>query len=197
MIKISEMASAGALGDTDLLEVVQAGSNRKMTGLQVKQAAPVQSVNGGTGDVVLNASSVGAEPAGAVQGHFSSVDHLTAQEAAAAAPVQTVNGRTGNVQTGGVVAISTSATLTPAHQDAFLYATGPITLTIDAGSFPDSCEIHIAQAGAGAVTIEAGTGVTLLKPATQSATIREQYGVVSLKLVGTDTWLLFGALGDV
>jgi hypothetical protein len=72
-------------------------------------AAPVESVNGETGDVVLDAADVGADPAGtgaaqaaaAVAAHVALPDphpqYTTAVEAAAAAPVQSVNGETGTV----------------------------------------------------------------------------------------------------
>lgn len=57
--KISELPPAGALGDNDLFEVVQAGGNCKLTGAQVKAAAPVTSVAGRTGTVTLGKSDVG------------------------------------------------------------------------------------------------------------------------------------------
>ncbi len=68
-------------------------------------AAPVQSVNGELGEVVLDAADVGADPAGtaaaAVAAHAGAADphptYTTAAEAAAAAPVQSVAGRTGAV----------------------------------------------------------------------------------------------------
>ena len=65
----------------------------------------VQSVNGTIGNVVLNASDVGADPAGsattAVGAHLADADphpqYTTVAEAAAAAPVQSVNGMYGDV----------------------------------------------------------------------------------------------------
>lgn len=54
-------------------------------------AAPVQSVNGQTGDVSLEASDVGAYPDSNPDGY------VDAQGAADAAPVQSVNGETGDV----------------------------------------------------------------------------------------------------
>lgn len=67
--------------------------------------APVDSVNGFTGTVVLNAGHVGADPSGtaasAVSSHVSALDphsqYTTTIEAAAAAPVQSVNTLTGAV----------------------------------------------------------------------------------------------------
>jgi hypothetical protein len=75
------------------------------TAVEAAAAAPVQSVNGETGTVVLDAGDVGADPAGtaatAVANHEAAGDphpqYTTTAEAAAAAPVQQVNGKTGVV----------------------------------------------------------------------------------------------------
>ena len=75
------------------------------TTAEAAAAAPVQSVNGETGVVSLDASDVGADPAGsastAISNHESALDphpqYTTTAEAAAAAPVQSVNGETGAV----------------------------------------------------------------------------------------------------
>lgn len=75
------------------------------TAAEAAAAAPVQSVNGETGVVSLDASDVGADPSGAAASlmvaHESAGDphptYTTAAEAAAAAPVQSVNGSTGTV----------------------------------------------------------------------------------------------------
>ena len=64
---------------TTLTEKVASASSRYVTAEQAKGLAPVQSVNGQTGAVVLDASDVGALPDTYV------------------APVQSVNGQTGNV----------------------------------------------------------------------------------------------------
>lgn len=72
---------------------------------EAANAAPVQSVNGQAGDVVLDFNDVGADPVGAgvgaVANHEADPDphpqYTTASEAEAAAPVQSVNGQTGNV----------------------------------------------------------------------------------------------------
>ena len=75
------------------------------TAAEAAAAAPVQSVNGETGTVILDAGDVGADPTGtaaaAVSAHEAAPDphpqYTTAAEAAAAAPVQSVNGDTGVV----------------------------------------------------------------------------------------------------
>jgi hypothetical protein len=84
------------------------------TTAEASAAAPVQSVNGDTGTVVLDAADVGADPAGtgaaeaaaAVSAHEAAPDphpqYTTTAEAAAAAPVQSVNGETGAVALGAV-----------------------------------------------------------------------------------------------
>jgi hypothetical protein len=59
----------------------------------------------------------------------------------------------------------------------------------------DSEEMTFEQANTGSVTFAAGSGVTINKMATNSLAIAGQFGVVTLKKVGTNTWTLFGALG--
>lgn len=81
------------------------------------EVAPVESVNGQTGAVSLNAASVGADPAGTatavVAAHAALADphtqYTTAAEAAAAAPVQSVNGQTGAVVLGAAAVGAESA----------------------------------------------------------------------------------------
>lgn len=63
-------------------------------------------------------------------------------------------------------------------------------------AWPVDAEIHIEQAGAGAVTIDAASGVTINRLAASTATTAGQFGVVTLKRVAENVWTLFGALGD-
>lgn len=77
-------------------------------------------------------------------------------------------------------------------------APGAIVLTVppDSSVFFDSMtEIHVRQIDVGSVTIAAGAGVTIQKPASQSMAIKEQFGVVTLKKLGANAWALFGMLG--
>lgn len=84
---------------------VAAALDQLATDIAAIPAAPVDSVNGQVGVVVLGAADVGADPAGsasaAVAAHEAAPDphpqYTTAAEAAAAAPVQSVNGLTGTV----------------------------------------------------------------------------------------------------
>ena len=74
---------------------------------------------------------------------------------------------------------------------------GAITITIPTNasvSFPVGTEIELCRQGAGTVTVVAASGVTLLSVDSQVA-IAAQYGVVALKQIAVDTWLLAGALG--
>lgn len=61
-------------------------------------------------------------------------------------------------------------------------------------AWPDNTEIQIEQAGAGAVSIVAGSGVTINRLAGTNAVIAGQYGAVALKRVAADVWTLIGAL---
>lgn len=70
-----------------------------------------------------------------------------------------------------------------------------LTVTIPAG-MPQGTEVEIVRWGNTAVTIAAASGTTLKSSAT-ARTIKNQYGVVSLKRISssTDDWLLVGDLG--
>ena len=72
-----------------------------------------------------------------------------------------------------------------------------ITLTVPPNSsvaFPVGTVVHVAQAGAGQVTVAAGVGVTIKKPASLNARSFGPEAVLSLAKTGTDTWRLFGHL---
>lgn len=56
-------------------------------------------------------------------------------------------------------------------------------------------EIYLCQAGAGVVSV-AGSGFTIAKPASRSASTAEQNAVIALKRRGADdSWRLVGLLG--
>lgn len=71
-----------------------------------------------------------------------------------------------------------------------------ITVTVPANStvaFPVSTEIEIAQWGPGNVTINPAAGI-LLVSLDNMRSIAGTYGIVVLKKIDTDTWILAGAL---
>jgi hypothetical protein len=72
-----------------------------------------------------------------------------------------------------------------------------ITLTVPLNStvaYPINTVVHLAQGGAGQVTIAATGGVTIKKSALVNAKLAGQESVCSLAKVATDTWRLFGDL---
>ena len=85
MSKISELTAAAALTGDEIVPVVQTGATVRTTigdlldsGAYVDAAgaaaaAPVQSVNTETGDVVLGAADVGADPAGTAAGEVAAI----------------------------------------------------------------------------------------------------------------------------
>ena len=76
-------------------------------------------------------------------------------------------------------------------------STGAITCTVpnnSSVSLPVGTEIEICRWGTGAVTIAAESNVTLAS-VDNARKIDAQYGVVCLKKVSTDIWLLSGCLG--
>lgn len=94
---------------------------------------------------------------------------------------------------------ASSHTLVLADNGKLLYEDGAsaIVVTIPLNVFPIGAEIEICWYGAGAVSIAAASGVTLCSLDgnwVSSRNIVGRYGVVVLKCVYPDTWLLAGAL---
>lgn len=58
----------------------------------------------------------------------------------------------------------------------------------------DNAQIELEQGGAGAVTIAAGSGVTLRVNSNLTAVTNGQYAVAGLKRVAENEWVLFGNL---
>lgn len=98
-----------------------------------------------------------------------------------------------------VTIVSSSRTLALTDVGNYLVtsATAAMTLTIPPQAdttWPAKAEIHIEQGAAGAVTIAAGTGVTLQHGASVVPTTREAHSPVTLKRKAEDVWVVFGGL---
>ena len=106
--------------------------------------------------------------------------YLTAEKIAAAYPTITISGAT--------------LTLTSTYEQKMLICDRPtaITITISAGLGRDA-EVLIYQANTGAVTITAGSGVTLRNTSGFNDITAEQYAIIGLKQLGTtDVWIITG-----
>lgn len=95
----------------------------------------------------------------------------------------------------------TAITLALADAGAYLRTTAATAVTItvppqSSVAWVADTEIHIEQAGDGAVTIQGDTGVTLNKLATVTGVIAGKHGVVTLKRTSENVWTLFGALTE-
>jgi hypothetical protein len=108
-------------------------------------------------------------------------------QAATRAPLNlTLNAQTGTTYT--LVLTDNGKLVTQANAAA-------ITTTVPPNSsvaFPVGAQVHLAQLGAGKITVVGGSGVTV--SATPSLGFRAQYSVGTLIKVATDTWLLVGDL---
>lgn len=99
------------------------------------------------------------------------------------------------------VSITASETLAIGRAGYFInaaHASTPIVITVPPNSsvaFAVDTEIHIRQSGDAAVSLASGSGVTIEKPVSNTAVIKEKFGVVTIKKTATDTWTLFGLLG--
>ena len=97
-----------------------------------------------------------------------------------------------NVQTGNyTLALADEQALVSVNASTATTVTVPPNLTVP---FPQGSRIFIAQAGAGQVTVAAGTGVTLRPPTGRDMTTNAQYSVISLRQAAVNTWYLEGDL---
>jgi hypothetical protein len=85
-----------------------------------------------------------------------------------------------------------------ADADTFIRFTSSsaVTFTIPPNSsvaFPTGTVIEMAQAGAGALSVAAGAGVTI-NSRSSDLTLAGQYAVAFVKKVDTDTWIMNGDL---
>ena len=94
--------------------------------------------------------------------------------------------------------VTTSSTLALTDAGDFLKCTNETAITITiptntAVAFTVGTEIIITQYGAGTVTIAHDTGVNM-NSLDSNDQIAGQYGSATLKKIGTDEWILVGAL---
>ena len=94
--------------------------------------------------------------------------------------------------------VTTSSTLALTDAGDFLKCTNSTAITITiptntAVAFTVGTEIIITQYGAGTVTIAHDTGVNM-NSLDSNDQIAGQYGSATLKKIGTDEWILVGAL---
>lgn len=97
-----------------------------------------------------------------------------------------------NAQTGTTYTLA----LTDAYGAVSLSNASAITLTVPPESsvaFDTGTFIEFHQAGAGAVTVAAGSGVTVNSRSSRTATTG-QYAAAGLRKTGSDEWLLLGDL---
>lgn len=68
------------------------------------------------------------------------------------------------------------------------------TVTIPANAtvpLPIGTQIPLTQLGAGATTVAAASGVTIVMPTGRSATISTQYETALLRKIATNTWIVY------
>lgn len=172
--KISDMTPAGALDGDEIVPVVRADDsvNYRTT---VASIAPVRSVNGDTGAVVLNTDDV-AEGA----------TNLYLTQARLRTTVESDSDTTYDFSLADA-----------ASKWKMLASASPVTATIPPQAsvpWPADTYIEVCQGGAGTVTLAPGSGVTLSVNAELSLVLNGQYAVTGIKLVGLNSWIAFGNL---
>lgn len=95
--------------------------------------------------------------------------------------------------TANVTTVSSNTTLGASHANCLLKCTGAITITIPS-SLTSADEIEIMNYGTGTVTVTAAAAVTLNGVAGNSKTIPDQYTSAVLKRVGSNEWVIQGAI---
>jgi hypothetical protein len=195
--KISALTLGSALGGTEVIPAVQGGANVKFTAAQIRtwaQTGLVPLASSGSGADLTNGSV--SLPKLAAQANNTVIGNISGSSAP---PIALTAAQLAGIIIG---APSTQAgtSYTAVLGDAFTcirFTNGsPINFTIPPNSsvaFPMGTEIDFEQAGAGLLTIVAGGGVTLNSRGGVHSTAG-QYGVGTVKKVGTDTWTLVGDL---
>lgn len=97
-----------------------------------------------------------------------------------------INAQTGTSYT---LALSDAGYLVTLNNAAAITLTVPLNSAV---AFPTGTTIDLAQLGAGQVTVVATSGATV--NATPGLKLAAQYSGATLTKLGTDTWLLVGAL---
>lgn len=98
-----------------------------------------------------------------------------------------------------IITVSTT-TLTldrDTHAGRYLRCTNAsgCTITVPPDVFTDADEVHIRSDSAGTVSFTAGTGVTFnISSLYSGATLYGQDATVTIKLIGSNTWDIFGLL---
>lgn len=135
--------------------------------------APVNSVNGNTGTVVITASGLGAAELSGTK--------VKPSQASSAIESKTASFTLALADAGKMFLVSSSSAVT-------------VTIPTNASvAFDVGTEIEITRMGTGSVTIAGASGVTIDSLSSLTG-ISDQYGVVALKKLSTNEWLLAGAL---
>ena len=114
------------------------------------------------------------------------VSALISTKAAPLTP--TVNAQTGTTYT--LALVDAGAVVTATNADA-------VTVTVPTNAaiaYPVGTVINVLQGGAGAVTVEGDTGVTVNGVSGGSVTTTTQYQGATLLKVATDEWIISGAV---
>jgi hypothetical protein len=128
----------------------------------------------------------------------SSVNTYTVSNAATPVVMRYTNGTVYSSQQSIVSSSNQASTYTFVLTDAGTVVrstdASSVTFTIPENVFPAGTVIEVFQAGAGTVTIAAGTGVTLLLPPNAVAQSAGQNSTIGLRQDTSNEWVLSGTL---
>lgn len=135
--------------------------------------APVTSVNGNTGTVVITAAGISAAELSGTK--------VKPSQASSAIDTKTADFTLALADSGKMLLVNSGNDIT-------------VTIPTNASvAFDIGAEIEIARMGAGEVAIAGAAGVTINSLLSMTG-VSDQYGVAALKKLDTNEWLLAGAL---
>lgn len=207
-------------GDKTKLDGIETGATADQTGAEIKTALFAEADTNNLTDVLLgklNGIEAGADvtdtanvtAAGALMDSevtnlanvkaFDPADYATAAQGAladSAAQEADVETTTLNAQTGTTYTLA----LTDRGQTVTMDNASANTVTIPANSsvaFATGSVVTVIQKGAGVTTIAGATGVTVNGVSAGSGDMSAQWQGVALMKIGTDEWIVSGAIGTV
>jgi len=193
--KITELTAATSVADTDELEIVQGGVNKRADASLIRTVA---SVNGNTGTVVLDPDDLDDTSTThkfATAAELAKIGHISVTQAVdldtMESNIVTNNAQTGTSYTGVLADASKVVTMNNASANTF---TVPANAS---AAYPTGTVIVIQQIGAGTTTVTGDTGVTVNGVSAGSGDLSAQWSAVSLLKTASDTWLAMGDIGTV
>ena len=148
----------------------------------------ITSVTGGTGITVTGSGAVSVAINTATTVDVSTAQTLTNKTLTSPYINLGINAQTGTTYT---LALTDNGTLTTCSNASPITVTIPLNATVN---FPVGAQVNIAQTGAGQVTLQGTSGVTVVSTGATAATpkARAQYSTMTAVQTSANNWLVMG-----